>query len=283
MPQLAKKLSFGEGKTWAAEVGVSTRVLFLLATDGRVLRGRPRGTWISSQYRWAPTDTWLGAPLTTWDHGAAAAELLRRWLRAFGPATATDIRWWTGWTARQATAALGDLDVAEVRLDGDATGFVLADDSEPRPAPKPWVAFLPSLDPTVMGWKERDWYLGDHGAALFDRNGNAGPTIWADGRVIGGWVQRTDGTIATKLLERVDRPTNARLERDAQRLAAWLGEVRIIPRFRTPLDQELTKAGGASRISGTSSNAPTKNPTAPMNVPRLATGMFAISPVSGLM
>ena len=134
-----------------------------------------------------------------------------------------------------------------------------------------------------MGWKERDWYLGDHGAALFDRNGNAGPTIWADGRVIGGWVQRTDGTIATKLLERVDRPTNARLERDAERLAAWLGEVRIIPRFRTPVDQELTTAGGASRISGTSSTAPTKNPTAPMNVPRLATGMFAISPVSGLM
>jgi hypothetical protein len=241
VPQLAKKLAFGEGKTWAAEVGVSTRVLFLLETDARVVRGRPRGTWISSQYQWAPTDTWLGAPLTTWDHDAAAGELLRRWLRAFGPASATDIRWWTGWTARQATAALAELDVAEVRLDGDATGYVLADDTEPLRAPGPWVAFLPSLDPTVMGWKERDWYLGDHGAALFDRNGNAGPTIWADGRVIGGWVQRTDGTIATKLLERVDRATIARLEREAKRLAAWLGEVRIIPRFRTPVDKELTR------------------------------------------
>ena len=250
VPQLAKKLTFGEGKTWAAQVGVSTRVLFLLATDGRVVRGRPLGSWISSQYRWAPTDTWLGAPLATWDHSAAAADLLRRWLRTFGPATATDIRWWTGWTARQATAALGELDVAEVRLDGEATGYVLSDDTEPPRPPRPWVAFLPSLDPTVMGWKERDWYLGDHAAALFDRNGNAGPTIWADGRVIGGWVQRADGAIATKLLERVDRATTARVEREAERLAAWLGEVRIIPRFRTPVDKELTRELGRRASRG---------------------------------
>ena len=250
VPQLAKKLTFGEGKTWAAQVGVSTRVLFLLATDGRVVRGRPLGSWISSQYRWAPTDTWLGAPLATWDHSAAAADLLRRWLRTFGPATATDIRWWTGWTARQATAALGELDVAEVRLDGEATGYVLSDDTEPPRPPRPWVAFLPSLDPTVMGWKERDWYLGDHAAALFDRNGNAGPTIWADGRVIGGWVQRADGAIATKLLERVDRATTARVEREAERLAVWLGEVRIIPRFRTPVDKELTRELGRRTSRG---------------------------------
>jgi hypothetical protein len=79
---------------------------------------------------------------------------------------------------------------------------------------------------------------GGHTAALFDRNGNAGPTIWADGRVIGGWAQTTDGTIGVKLLERVDRATAGRVERE--RLAAWLGDVQIIARFRTPTDKELT-------------------------------------------
>jgi len=260
VPQLAKKLTFGEGKTWAAEVGVSTRVLFLLATDGRIVRGRPRGSWISSQYRWAPTDTWLGAPLIEWDHQAASAELLRRWLRAFGPATLTDIRWWTGWTARQTAAALGALDVAEVRLGDRTTGYVLGDDLASPPTPKTWVAFLPSLDPTVMGWKEREWYLGGHGDALFDRNGNAGPTIWADGRVIGGWVQRTDGAIATRLLERVDRPTVARVEREGARLAAWLGEVRIIPRFRTPVDKELTRDPARLASPGSAATPPRRTP-----------------------
>jgi hypothetical protein len=240
VPELGQKLAFGEGKTWGAQVGVSTRVLFLLATGGQVVRGRPRGSWLSSQYRWAPTDTWLGAPLPELDHGEASASLLSRWLLTFGPGTLTDIRWWTGWTLRQTEAALAALEVAEVALDGDGTGYVLADDTEPVEPPEPWVAFLPGLDPTTMGWKERDWYLGAHAEALFDRNGNAGPTIWADGRVIGGWAQTADGTIATKLLERVDRATERRVQRERERLAEWLGPTRVTARYRSPVDRELS-------------------------------------------
>lgn len=240
VPALGAKLTFGAGTTWGGQVGVSTRVLFLLATDGRIVRGRPRGTWLSSQYRWAATDGWLGGPLAALDHDEASADLLHRWLYAFGPASMTDIRWWTGWTARATTSALAALDVALVALDGGAEGYLLADDTDPVPPPGHWVAFLPSLDPTTMGWKERAWYLGDHAPALFDRNGNAGPTIWADGRVIGGWAQTVDGTIAVKLLERVSRTTATRVERQRERLTAWLGDVRIISRFRTPTDKELT-------------------------------------------
>ena len=44
------------------------------------------------------TETWLDAPLSRVAHADACVDLLSRWLRAFGPATATDIRWWTGWT-----------------------------------------------------------------------------------------------------------------------------------------------------------------------------------------
>jgi hypothetical protein len=240
VPELGAKLTFGEGRTWGGQVGISTRVLFLLAGEGRVVRGRPRGSWVSSQYRWAPTDTWLGAPLETLDHRQAGAELLRRWLRAFGPGTATDIRWWTGWTARQANAALAAIDAVEVRLDG-TTGYLLPDDLDAVEEPGPWVALLPGLDPTVMGWKERDWYLGDHAAALFDRNGNAGPTVWADGRVVGGWAQTADGTIAVRLLETVDDVTTERIRTEAERLREWLGDVRVIPRFRTPVEVELTR------------------------------------------
>jgi hypothetical protein len=240
VPELGNKLAFGEGKTWGAQVGVSTRVLFLLATDARIVRGRPRGSWLSSQYRWAPTDLWLGAPLPKLDHDDASASLLRRWLLAFGPGTLTDIRWWTGWTARQTNAALAALEVTEVDIGGGATGYVLADDTAEVEPPEHQVTLLPSLDPTIMGWKERDWYLNGYADVLFDRNGNAGPTIVADGRVIGAWAQTADGTIATKLLERVDRATVRRVQGERERLAEWLGTSRIVPRFRTPIDKELT-------------------------------------------
>ena len=239
VPELATKLSFGEGTTWGGTVGVSTRVLFLLATAGLIVRARPLGRWTSGQYRWAPTDRWIEGGLPMVPHDEACAQLLWRWLRAFGPATTTDVRWWTGWTARLSASTLSAIGAVEVGLD-DGSGWVLPDDLDPAPTPSSWVALLPSLDSTVMGWKQRDWYLGPHAGELFDRNGNAGPTIWVDGRVVGGWSQADDGEIVTRLLERVDPEAAARIEEERSRLAGWLGDVRVRPRFRTPLERELT-------------------------------------------
>jgi len=243
VPELGIKLTFGSG-LWTARVGISTRMLFLLASESRVVRARPRGTWISGQYRWTRMDDWLGSALPALDAREASAELLERWLRAFGPATRTDIRWWTGWTVRRTTEALEDVGAVEVRLeDTDAIGYLLPDDLAVVRAPRRWVALLPGLDPTTMGWKERDWYLGEHAGALFDRNGNAGPTIWADGRVIGGWSQTADGAVVTRLLERVDASTVARVEKEAARLERWFDGTAITPRFKTPLQRELTERG----------------------------------------
>jgi hypothetical protein len=239
VPQLREKLRFGENKTWGGEVGMTTRVVFLLAAEGRIVRGRPRGTWISGQYRWAPTDTWLCEPLPTIPVGQASAELLRRWLYAFGPATTIDMRWWMGWTQTKLRAALASVDVEQVGLEDGAPSFVLADDVAKVSSRRRWVALLPGLDPTTMGWKERDWYLGSHAPRLFDRNGNAGPTVWADGRVVGGWGQRADASIVVRLLEPVDTEVRSRIEEERIRLAQWLDGVRVTARFRTPLEKEI--------------------------------------------
>ena len=166
-------------------------------------------------------------------------ELARRWLRAFGPAPVSDLQWWTGWTAGQVQAALGELDTAEVDL-GGAPGLVLAGDEAEEPAQQPWPALLPALDPTPMGWRERGWFLGEHGPPLFDRSGNIGPTIWWDGRVVGGWAQRKDGEVVFRLLEDAGSDAVAAISAAAERLQAWLGRVRITPRFRTPLERELS-------------------------------------------
>jgi hypothetical protein len=91
VPELKEKIHFGEGKKWQGSVGMSTRVLFLLATEGRIVRGRPLGSWISSQYRWAPTEAWLGAPLPELDPEEARATLARNYLSTFGPATELDV------------------------------------------------------------------------------------------------------------------------------------------------------------------------------------------------
>ncbi|NND02178.1 MAG: winged helix DNA-binding domain-containing protein [Acidimicrobiia bacterium] len=238
VPELALKIQFGDGRKWAGAVGISTRILFLLATEGHIMRGRPRGTWLSSQYRWSAVADWIGAELPTLDRAASQAELLRRWLRQFGPGTMTDLKWWTGWTVRDTKAALAAVEAVEVELD-EATGFVLPDDLEPTTASRPWAAFLPGLDSTPMGWKERTWFLGSHQDALFDRNGNIGPTVWANGRIVGAWGQRDGGIVLYRLLETVTRAEQKLIDAKRDRLEDWLGGTVVMPRFPAPLQKEL--------------------------------------------
>ena len=91
-----------------------------------------------------------------------------------------------------------------------------------------------------MGWKRREWYLGPHGPALFDTAGNAGPSVWCDGRIVGGWGQPPSGAVAFRLLEDLGAEASAVIEAEAERLGAWLDGVRVAPRFRTPLELELS-------------------------------------------
>lgn len=240
VPKLGQQLLVGVGTKWEGMVGMTTRVLFLLSCEQKVVRGRPKGGWTSSAYRWSPMSSWLPATVKPVPADDARVELCRRWLRAFGPATVADLKWWSGLTLGQVRKALAALDIIDVDLDG-SPGIVLADSVEPTPAPAPWVALLPSLDPTTMGWKQRDWYLGAYGKVLFDTNGNAGPTVWADGRIVGGWAQRKDtGEVVFRLLEDAGAEVSAAVEAEAARLTGWLGDVRVTPRFPTPLQKQLS-------------------------------------------
>ncbi|NKQ53730.1 winged helix DNA-binding domain-containing protein [Amycolatopsis sp. K13G38] len=236
-PRLRTRIVVSRGKPYESNGYITNRVLFLLAARGRIVRGRPRGSWLSTQYEWATAESWLGG-IPAMPAGQARAELARRWLSAFGPAPVEDLKWWTGWTVGQVRKALAEIGPAEVDLDG-VPGIALADDLEPVPEPEPAARLLPALDPTPMGWAERDWYLGPHREALFDRSGNIGPTIWWGGRVVGGWVQRADGEIACRLLEDVGAHAEAAIRAEAERLREWLGPMRVIPKFRTPLEREL--------------------------------------------
>ena len=237
-PRLARQIVFAEGKPYEGRQSVVSRILLLLAAEGRIVRGRPRGSWVSGQYRWSVVDAWLPGGVPAWSLQEAQAELVRRWLRGFGPATIADVKWWTGLPMGQVRRAVAETGAVEVDLDG-TPGLVLPDDLDPVPASEPWVALLPALDPTTMGWAGRDFYLDPHRPALFDRNGNAGPTIWLNGHVVGGWAQRGTGEVVLRLLEDVGTEAAEAIEAEAARLTAWLTPLRVTPRFRTPLEREL--------------------------------------------
>ena len=129
--------------------------------------------------------------------------------------------------------------VAEADRD---VGRLDLDPPDPRSGAS-WVALLPVLDATVMGWKERDFYLGPHAAALFDRNGNAGTTAWVDGRVVGCWVQDEVGTVRVRLQESVSTAATRALETEAARLTDWLDGLRIGTVYPSPAMRATAPTG----------------------------------------
>jgi len=239
VPLLEGSITYGEGKSWGGQSPVGPRVLWVLSAEGRIVRATNDGAWTVARHRWATTASWLGETIRQRTEAEGVADLVQRWLRAFGPGTEADLKWWLGTTLTAVRRALADVHAVEVDLDG-RTGYLAADDLEPVAPADPWAALLPPLDPTTMGWYEREWYLGAHRSQVFDSTGNAGPTAWWDGRVVGGWRIGESGEVVVQLLEDVGRDGRDALEGEAGRLTAWLAGVRVLPRFPSPLSKTLS-------------------------------------------
>jgi Winged helix DNA-binding domain len=249
LPELAGTYDPAPGKRWGGEVPIAPRVLTVLSARGDIVRGPNDGTWTTSRPRWTATAHWLGELHRPASLADAQAELTRRWLRTFGPATVEDVKWWFGTTLAAARKALADIGAAQVDL-GGKLGYAMPDDLETEPDVEPWCALLPGLDATTMGWFERDWYLGAHRDQVFDRNGNAGPTAWSNGRVVGGWYQGGDARVQLQLLEDPGRDARRALQRRADELSEWLDGVRVSPRFPSPLSKSVPSRRKSTQLGG---------------------------------
>jgi hypothetical protein len=238
LPVLEGSIAYGEGKSWGGQIPVGPRVLTTLSAAGEIVRASNDGRWSTSRPRWASMKAWLGEEIAPRSEAEGVARLVEQWLRAFGPGTGADIKWWLGSTVRAVRRALADLDAVEVDLH-EQTGYLLPDDLDTTDPVEPWAALLPALDPTTMGWFERDWYLGPHKPQLVDSSGNAGPTAWWDGRIVGGWRQSDGGEVELQMLEDVGAEGLRALTLEAARLTEWFGGRRVLPRFPSPLSKVL--------------------------------------------
>ncbi len=222
---------------------VTTRLLTLMSASGRIVRGTPTGAWTSRHHRWEPVSRWWPEGLPPIDTTEAQRNLARCWLARFGPATREDLQWWTGWNKATTHRALEDLALEEVDLHGQA-GIVLAGPAgefADEAASDPTATLLPALDPTPMGWKTRDWFLGIDPGHVFDRAGNIGPTLWWNGEIIGSWAITPNGDLRTEVIADRGAEAPAAIDRAASHLHARLNGAAVTSAIRTPLEQALTK------------------------------------------
>lgn len=248
LPALDVTIGRAVGTKWGGHVPVAPQLLWILNAQGRIVRATNGGHWRLSKPRYAAAASWLGAPIAQVDARTGYAELVRRWLRTFGPGTVADLRWWLGGTVRTVREALADVDALPVSLDGtDDLGWLLPDDLEPVSCPGDWVALLPVLDPTVMGWQERGFYLGSLRSEIFDSVGNAGTTIWWLGRIVGCWIQDDTARVRPHLLVPVPADAERSIAAAADRLTAWLDGVRVTTIWASPA---MAAAGASASSSG---------------------------------
>jgi hypothetical protein len=203
----------------------------LMPDDWWLVRGAPRGTWRSSQHEYVPFHDWFpGVELDSMTPREAQTRLVWHYLSSFGPASLEDIAWWSGLSStevQRALEALGD-QVVETEVAGlqgtywatSAALGTMGRDNEPEYP----LTFLPSLDPCLMGYKDRSRFLHPSNYdRVFDRSGNALPTVWGDGRVIGVWMEdKKTPAVQVFLFEPLGGHLRQQMEKVALRLTRFL-------------------------------------------------------------
>jgi hypothetical protein len=252
LPHLGGTFTAAPGTKWSAEVSTMSRLLTILTAEGNVVRAHNAGHWRISRPRWTSMASWLGEELTPTDSQTGYAEVVRHWLWTFGPGTENDLAWWLGSTKTAVRTALADLDAQQVRLEDGSTGWVLRDDTadlEASPETEPWVALLPTLDPTTMGWRERGFYLDPaHTPYLFDAAGNGGTTLWANGRIVGCWVQDEQERVRPIVMEDLSPRARRLVDAEAARLDEFIGREHITNGVRP--DHHLVRFPGDVTVGG---------------------------------
>jgi hypothetical protein len=219
-------------RAFTAEPRTRAEVLDWLREEHGVDSGGTNGVWYALRLRarigYAPESSLWNSPIhnprfVALDHDevdgeGARAELVRRYLAAFGPATRAEIAGWSGMKVRDFSHLLDGL----VTLRDDRGRQLLDLPRAPRPggdthAP---VRFLPKFDNVLL---DRARVLPEAYRKLIVRkNADVQPTFTVDGYVAGIW--RTErGRVVTEAFAPLPRAAKRELADEASRLQAWLG------------------------------------------------------------
>jgi hypothetical protein len=187
-----------------------------------LLQVPPRGLWKQSGgVVYAFADDWLGRPFVE----VHLPDLVRRYLRAYGPATAADMTKWSMVTrlaaAFKALHRSGDL-VAHTDEHGrtlyDVPDGVLADEDLELP-----VVMLGTYDNVFLSHADRDRVAPDEVRRRWmGPNGGVGPTLFVDGLLAGSW--RYDGDrFEVETYGPISAAGRRQVEQEKDRIAALLG------------------------------------------------------------
>jgi hypothetical protein len=156
------------------------------------------------------------------DPTEARAEMLRRYLAAFGPASRRDIVKWSMMHVPEIRRSLDRLELLRFRDENgvellDLPGAPMPDPETPAP-----VRFLPKWDNVLLAFRDRTRILPEeHRKTVIRMNGDVAQTFLVDGLVAGTWRVEA-GRIIAEPFARLSPSVKSELEEEAGRLEAFL-------------------------------------------------------------
>jgi hypothetical protein len=194
----------------------------LAVTSGLAILGPDRGTRSLLVRR----EDWIGEQ-PPFDRDRALAELARRYIGAFAPATDRDFAYWSGLSLGDVRAGLEAIaaELEEVQVGGET--MLALRGRLPRLPKAGQVRMLGMFDTYLLGYKNRSFTAGDeHHETVSDQGGGIYPVILRDGVVIGGWrMSRRAGSFEITLNEPDSIPAEVRpaVEAEIEDIARFEG------------------------------------------------------------
>ncbi|MCK2216150.1 winged helix DNA-binding domain-containing protein [Actinomadura sp. ATCC 31491] len=169
--------------------------------------------------------TYTRPPAGTGAVADGAAELARRYLTGYGPATPAQFARWAGGPVRWAARAFEAAGVEEVRFEGRPAWVVAGDTAMPGEPPR-GVRLLPYFDAYVVAGQPRELLYPGAAAGRALNRGQAGnfPVLLVDGVVAGVWHQRRSGDRLDVTVEPL-RDLGPARERELEEQVERLGKV----------------------------------------------------------
>lgn len=182
-------------------------------------------------------DEWLGGPFPTTDPEAARAELLRRYLRCYGPSTRADFAAWLGVRAGDAGSWWSLLEDEMTQVDVGRVAWILADDLDAlRSPPTPMGArLLPPHDPYTQS-RDRETILDKRFHQDVWKSAGDPGTVLVDGEIAGTWRPRKSGrnlTITIKTFGSLRARDKNSLQTEAEQVASLRGAASVDVLFDT--------------------------------------------------
>ena len=170
-------------RTWMDKVSSMVRVPL---AEGRICYG----TGADKQVQFIRVDQWLPKQPPIAEH-AAQAMLLRKYLRAYGPATVQDFAYWSGIPVKDCARVFETARPELVEIDG--RGMLLVDDLKSLQSARagPGLHLLPGFDPLLLAHRDKGHLVEErYYKRVFRDQWWISPVILKDGHIVGTWSHK---------------------------------------------------------------------------------------------